>query len=177
MRCAGRSHPWSRDPAMQLWHFPSSILPNSSHPPRRFAVTADVGGPTGDSHGRVLVVADELCAVPHARRLHIARSGTKRCAQDSRRSSLVSRLRLYTPYDIANVVRDEQGACPVDCHAGWATEGIAFRVDESGEYILGSSNGVSVGEGHEYDFVAAPRLPIPGAVLAYERPAGIVLRQ
>jgi hypothetical protein len=36
---------------------------------------------------------------------------------------------------------------------------------------------MSVGEGHEYDFVAAPRLPILGAVLADERPARIVLRQ
>jgi hypothetical protein len=92
-------------------------------------------------------------------------------------SAPTRRLRLDAPYDIANVVRDEQGACPVNRHAGWTTQGIALRVDESGQYILGSSCGMSVGEGHEYDFVAASRLPIPGAVLADERPAGIVLRQ
>jgi hypothetical protein len=106
-----------------------------------------------------------------------ARSGTKRCADNWPRSSPVWRHRLHTPYDIANIVRDEQGTCPVDRHAGWTTQGIALRIDESGQYILGSSNGMSVGEGHEYDLVAAPRLPIPGAVLADERPAGIVLRK
>ena len=177
MRCAGRSRPWRRNSATQIWHFPSSLLPNSSHAPRRFAVTAVVDRLTEDSHGSVVVGADELCAVPHARDLHVDPSGTKRYAQNSRRSSLLARLRLDAPYDIANVVRDEQGACPVDRDAGWTTQGIALRIDESGQDVLGKSNGLSVGEGHKNDFVAAPRLPIPGAVLADERPAGIVLRQ
>jgi hypothetical protein len=52
---------------MQRWPALSLILPNSSHVPGLLAGTADVGGLIGGSIERVMVVAQRLCAVSHAR--------------------------------------------------------------------------------------------------------------
>ena len=94
-------------------------------------------------------------------------------AYTRRGKSLLRGGRLHAPDDIADIVRDEQSACPVHRHAYGAAKSIALGIDKADKYVLGSPNRASIGKRYEYNFVAAARFVIPRAVLADERPAGI----
>src|SRR4026207_1267398 len=81
------------------------------------------------------------------------------------------------PDDIADVIRNEQRARSIHHHAHRAAERVAVGIEETGEHVFRRAGGPAAGERHEDDLVAAARVAVPGAVLAYKRAAGIARRQ
>src|SRR5262252_6567298 len=69
------------------------------------------------------------------------------------------------PHRVADVVRDDQRAVPIDRHAHRAPAGLSI-LDETGDEIHRLTNGAAVLESDERDLVAIQLRPVPAAVLA-----------
>src|SRR3954447_3636269 len=85
--------------------------------------------------------------------------------------------RRDTPDAIPDIIRNQNGASPVDNHAHRATKGIAVFTQESGQELPRHPSRMSLFKGDEYDFVSTRGLSVPGTMQPDQGTALKTLRQ